>query len=86
MFDALHVTKDIDTIPLVQTAVNLVSVGCTGDRCVGTPWLEKEYVSTSVLGTEVNMTEDTGTDAGLSPVNEDQARVDIYDGGALSYH
>jgi hypothetical protein len=83
MLDALHVAKDIDTVPLVQAAVDLVSVGCSGGRCVGTPWLEKEYVCTSVLGAKVNMAEDTRADAGLSPVNENQARVDIYDGRAL---
>jgi hypothetical protein len=83
MLDTLHISKDADAVPLIQASVSSISVRGIDRRSLARAWLQQEDVCSSVLGTKINVTEDTGANACLCTI-EDQAWVDIDNCGTLS--
>lgn len=83
MFDALSVAKYIDSIPLIQPAVE----SCAGAfvdqlRVRFGARFEQKDVSARVLGAQVNMAKYTRSNAGFGTI-EDQIGIDVDNGGFL---
>ena len=79
MFDAFHISKDVDSVALIKTTVDLIRIGDIRDGRIGITWLQKEDIGSSVLGTQVDVAEDAGSNPSLSSVDENQTRIDVHD-------
>lgn len=83
MLDTLRVSKDVDTIALIEPALKSCAGGfvhqvriCFGAR------LEEKDISSRVFGTQVNVAKHTRSNTRLSTI-EDEVGIDIDNGGFL---
>ncbi len=78
MLHAFYVTKDIGTVSLVESILNDAAIGSTGRLGISLrPWFEKEYVCSSIIRYQVNVIQDTCSNAAAGCV-DNEVRIDVY--------
>jgi hypothetical protein len=82
VFDTLHVSKDIDTVPLVESTIDTWAVGSAGTLGIGSSWFEKENIGACVVGNEIEMSYDTGSNT-LGRHIQNEIGVNVHGGRPL---
>ncbi len=81
MLNAFYVSKDVDSVPVVEAAIG--AIGKSIRRIEGrSPRLEQEDIGACVFGTQIDVAQDTGSNARLGTI-EYQVGVHIDNGSFL---
>ncbi len=84
MFHTFHVSEDIHSISLVESAIHAIAVRRTGRRCLAISRLQKKDVGPGIFGTEIDMVEHARSDSSFGAVKY-QTWVNVDNCRTLNY-